>query len=114
MNATLALIVACAAHAGAPAGVWTTPEELAGLPTSGPSWDALVALAATPAHRPVLSANGDDMDILAMAKALVPVQAFRNKYGEFNADGMSRRLHEMAEQFLADAPREHKPHLLTS
>ncbi|HVH26086.1 MAG TPA: DHH family phosphoesterase [Vicinamibacterales bacterium] len=50
----------------------------------------------------------------AMAKALVPVQAFRNKYGDFNADGMSRRLHELAEQFLADAPREHKPHLLTS
>jgi nanoRNase/pAp phosphatase (c-di-AMP/oligoRNAs hydrolase) len=49
----------------------------------------------------------------AMAKALVPVQAFRSKYGDFNADGMSRRLHEMAEQFLADAPREHK-HLLTS
>jgi nanoRNase/pAp phosphatase (c-di-AMP/oligoRNAs hydrolase) len=49
----------------------------------------------------------------AMAKALVPVHAFRAKYGDFNADGMSRRLHELAEQFLADAPREHKPHVLT-
>jgi nanoRNase/pAp phosphatase (c-di-AMP/oligoRNAs hydrolase) len=49
----------------------------------------------------------------AMAKALVPVDAFRAKYGDFNADGMSRRLHELAEQFLADAPREHKPHVLT-
>jgi nanoRNase/pAp phosphatase (c-di-AMP/oligoRNAs hydrolase) len=50
----------------------------------------------------------------AMAKALVPVQAFRNKFGDLNADGMSRRLHELAEQFLADAPREPKTHLLTS
>jgi nanoRNase/pAp phosphatase (c-di-AMP/oligoRNAs hydrolase) len=50
----------------------------------------------------------------AMAKAIVPLQAFRSKFGDLNADGISRRLHELAEQFLAEAPREHKSHLLTS
>jgi nanoRNase/pAp phosphatase (c-di-AMP/oligoRNAs hydrolase) len=49
----------------------------------------------------------------AMAKAIVPLQAFRAKFGDLNADGMSRRLHELAEQFLKESPRESKTHLLT-
>jgi len=50
----------------------------------------------------------------AMAKAVVPIEAFRKKFGDLNADGISRRLHELAEQFLNESPREHKTHLLTS
>src|SRR5436190_2340997 len=50
----------------------------------------------------------------AMAKAVMPVEAFRKKFGDLNADGIARRLHELAAQFLHEAPREHKPHQLTS
>jgi nanoRNase/pAp phosphatase (c-di-AMP/oligoRNAs hydrolase) len=51
----------------------------------------------------------------AMAKAVMPLEAFRTKFGDLNADGIARRLHELAAQFLREAPpREHKPHLLTS
>ena len=49
-----------------------------------------------------------------MAKAVVPMRAFREKFGDLNADGISRRLHELAEQFLNETPRDHKTHLLTS
>ena len=50
----------------------------------------------------------------AMAKAIIPLQAFRTKFGDLNADGVSSRLHELAAQFLNETPREHKTHLLTS
>jgi nanoRNase/pAp phosphatase (c-di-AMP/oligoRNAs hydrolase) len=50
----------------------------------------------------------------AMAKAVMPLQAFRAKFGDLNADGIARRLHELAVQFLNETPREHKTHLLTS
>ena len=50
----------------------------------------------------------------AMAKAVMPLQAFRAGFGDLNADGISRRLHELAVEFLNEAPREHKTHLLTS
>src|SRR3954470_11914166 len=50
----------------------------------------------------------------AMAKAVMPVDGFRRKFGDLNADGISRRLHELAAQFLSEAPREHKTHVLTS
>src|SRR2546428_2485884 len=49
----------------------------------------------------------------AMAKAVVPVPAFTRKFGDLNADGISRRLHELAAQFLNESPKE-KTHLLTS
>ena len=42
----------------------------------------------------------------AMAKAIMPMPAFREKFGDLNADGMSRRLHELAVQFLHDTPKE--------
>ena len=50
----------------------------------------------------------------AMAKAVMPLQAFRAKFGELNADGISSRLHELAAEFLNEAPREHKTRLITS
>ena len=50
----------------------------------------------------------------AMAKAVMPLQAFRTKFGDLNADGIARRLHELAVQFLNETPREHKTHILTS
>ncbi|MES1254727.1 MAG: DHH family phosphoesterase [Acidobacteriota bacterium] len=44
----------------------------------------------------------------AMAKAVVPVEAFRQKFGDLNADGISRRLHELAAQFLHEATKDVK------
>ena len=49
----------------------------------------------------------------AMAKAVVPMEAFRKKFGDLNADGISRRLHELADQFLNEPAKEHKAHLTT-
>ena len=50
----------------------------------------------------------------AMAKAVMPLEAFRAKFGDLNAVGIARRLHELAVQFLNETPREHKTHILTS
>ena len=41
----------------------------------------------------------------AMAKAVVPLRAFREKYGDLPGDAMSAKLQEFAHEFLAhDAP----------
>ena len=50
----------------------------------------------------------------AMAKAIMPLQAFRARFGDLNANGISRRLHELAAQFLNESSKETKTHLLTS
>jgi nanoRNase/pAp phosphatase (c-di-AMP/oligoRNAs hydrolase) len=50
----------------------------------------------------------------AMAKAVMPLDGFRAKFGDLNADGIARRLHELAAQFLNETPREHKSQMLTS
>jgi nanoRNase/pAp phosphatase (c-di-AMP/oligoRNAs hydrolase) len=39
----------------------------------------------------------------AMAKAVVPMRAFREKFGEAPAEQIGRRLHELVEQFLHEA-----------
>jgi len=45
----------------------------------------------------------------AMAKAVVPMHAFRDKFGIGRADEIGRRLHELASQFLHEAaPPEKK------
>jgi nanoRNase/pAp phosphatase (c-di-AMP/oligoRNAs hydrolase) len=44
----------------------------------------------------------------AMAKAVVPMAGFRAKFGELNADGISRLLHELIEQFLSETPKDTK------
>src|SRR4051812_39277250 len=44
----------------------------------------------------------------AMAKAIVPMPAFRAKFGDLNAYGIPRLLHELVEQFLNEAPRDTK------
>jgi nanoRNase/pAp phosphatase (c-di-AMP/oligoRNAs hydrolase) len=40
----------------------------------------------------------------AMAKAVVPMRAFREKFGDLDANGIAARLRELAAQFLRDAP----------
>ena len=40
----------------------------------------------------------------AMAKAVVPLRAFREKYGELTSDAMSAKLQEFAHEFLAHEP----------
>jgi nanoRNase/pAp phosphatase (c-di-AMP/oligoRNAs hydrolase) len=42
----------------------------------------------------------------AMAKAVVPMQAFREKFGDIQADEIGARLHELVSQFLHEPPRD--------
>jgi nanoRNase/pAp phosphatase (c-di-AMP/oligoRNAs hydrolase) len=42
----------------------------------------------------------------AMAKAVVPVERFRDKFGDLSAIGIATRIGEMAEEFLREAPPE--------
>jgi nanoRNase/pAp phosphatase (c-di-AMP/oligoRNAs hydrolase) len=44
----------------------------------------------------------------AMAKAVVPVDRFRAKHGDLDADGFTARLAEMADQFLHEPAAERK------
>jgi uncharacterized protein (DUF2267 family) len=36
----------------------------------------------------------------AMAKAVLPMQAFRDKFGDMEADAISAKLHDLVAQFL--------------
>ena len=40
----------------------------------------------------------------AMAKAVVPMRAFREKFGDLNADDITTRLHDFVKDFLAHEP----------
>jgi len=42
----------------------------------------------------------------AMAKAVVPIERFRDKFGDLSAIGIASRIGEMAEEFLREAPPE--------
>jgi nanoRNase/pAp phosphatase (c-di-AMP/oligoRNAs hydrolase) len=44
----------------------------------------------------------------AMAKAVVPMRAFQEKFGDLTPDGVSRRLHEQAAQFLHEPAKDSK------
>jgi nanoRNase/pAp phosphatase (c-di-AMP/oligoRNAs hydrolase) len=44
----------------------------------------------------------------AMAKAVVPMRAFREKFGELSADAITAKLQELAVHFLHEAPKEVK------
>ena len=45
----------------------------------------------------------------AMAKAVVPLRAFREKFGDIPADAISAKLQEFAHEFLAhDAPAQER------
>jgi hypothetical protein len=40
----------------------------------------------------------------AMAKAVVPLQAFREKFGDLPVEAISAKLQEFAQEFLAHEP----------
>ena len=42
----------------------------------------------------------------AMAKAVVPMRAFREKFGDLRLEELAQKLHELMAQFLHEAPRE--------
>jgi hypothetical protein len=44
----------------------------------------------------------------AMAKAIVPMQAFRQKFGDLQVDEIGTRLHELVAQFLHETPKDGK------
>jgi nanoRNase/pAp phosphatase (c-di-AMP/oligoRNAs hydrolase) len=46
----------------------------------------------------------------AMAKAVVPLRAFHEKFGGLDPDELTPRLHELVSQFLRDAPPVEKKH----
>jgi len=52
-------------------GIWISPQELAQLPTSGPAWENLLRAANQAVHKPDLSDQNDDTNVIILAKALV-------------------------------------------
>ena len=42
----------------------------------------------------------------AMAKAVVPIRAFREKFGDLQMDGIGPRLHKLVQEFLHESPKE--------
>jgi hypothetical protein len=44
----------------------------------------------------------------AMAKAVVPIDRFRGKFGDLSGVGIAARIGELAEQFLSDGPDRDK------
>jgi nanoRNase/pAp phosphatase (c-di-AMP/oligoRNAs hydrolase) len=44
----------------------------------------------------------------AMAKAIVPMRAFREKFGDLNGDAIGARLRDLAQEFLAHEPKDGK------
>jgi uncharacterized repeat protein (TIGR02543 family) len=62
------------------AGIWTSAEELRGLPISGASWENLKAEADTPTGTPNLSDQNDSVNVRVLAKALVYARTGEAKY----------------------------------
>jgi len=61
-------------------GLWIDPARLAGLPTSGPAWESLLAAAQVSTDAPDL-ANGDDStNVHVLAKALVYARSGEERY----------------------------------
>ncbi len=52
-------------------GIWTSPAELAALPTSGKAWEALLAAAQEPVTSPDVSDQDDPDNVRVLARALV-------------------------------------------
>jgi len=52
-------------------GIWTSPAELAALPTSGRAWEALLAKAREPVESPDVSDQDDPDNVRVLARALV-------------------------------------------
>jgi hypothetical protein len=44
----------------------------------------------------------------SMAKAVMPVERFRGKFGDLSGVGIAGRIGELAEEFLADAQAERR------
>ena len=44
----------------------------------------------------------------AMAKAVVPIDKFRQKYGDLDGAAMTKKIADMAEQFLRESAPERK------
>ena len=61
-------------------GIWTSADELASLPMSGPAWNSLKAAADTPAGLPRINDLNDPTDVRVMAKALVYARTGEPRY----------------------------------
>ena len=61
-------------------GIWTSREELAKLPVSGPAWESLKAAADKPGGTPNLRDRNDQVDVRVMAKALVYARTGESRY----------------------------------
>lgn len=67
----LALTMLTAAPAQACRGVWICPDEMQELPTQGPAWGAVKAMADRPRMAPRLADQNDNADVQTLALALV-------------------------------------------
>lgn len=70
-QAPSAALPAQAATVEPSAGIWISPEEIRGLPASGPAWEQLRAAAEGDAGKPDLGNQDDDANVVILAKALV-------------------------------------------
>ena len=61
--------------AAQPVGIWTSPEELLGKPTSGPAWDAVLSGARQNVSHPDLADQDDHTGVYVLAKAIVYTRA---------------------------------------
>jgi PKD repeat protein len=61
-------------------GIWISGEELASLPTFGPAWDQLKAVADQEAGQPDLSDQDDETNVAVLAKALVYARTGEQQY----------------------------------
>ena len=61
-------------------GIWISKEELALLPTEGPAWENVVAVADSQDISPDISDQNNDNDVIVLAKALVYARTGQPSY----------------------------------
>ncbi len=61
-------------------GIWTSPAELAALPTTGKAWEVLVAAAREPIESPDVSDQDDRDNVRVLARALVFARTGQQSY----------------------------------
>ncbi len=71
-------------------GIWLSGEEIAGLPTVGPAWEQLKALAGQEAGEPDLSDQEQVNKVYVLAKALVYARTGERRYRDEVIDNLMK------------------------
>ena len=69
-------------------GIWTSPEELLGKPTSGPAWDAVLGGAGRSVSNPDLVNQDDHTGVYVLAKAIVYTRA-PSQFGSYRNEAIA-------------------------